>query len=85
MIAPIQESETTASGLFIPEAAKEKSVRGTVVAVGPGRVLSSGSRAPMDVQVGNTVLFKTYAPDECTIDGTIVYVVGASDVLAVIE
>ena len=85
VISPIEESETTASGIILPEAAKEKPERGTVMAVGPGRILSSGQRAPMDVAVGQTVIFKKYAPDEFKIAGDTVYVVEASDVIAVIE
>jgi len=85
VILPIQEQETTAAGIFVPDAAKDQPERGTVLAVGPGRILSSGNRALMDVQVGNTVLFKKYAPDEFTIDGDKVFVVRAEDVIAIIE
>lgn len=85
VIAPIEENETTASGIILPDTAKEKPERGTVLAVGPGRVLPSGERAPMDVAVGNRVIFKKYAPDEFKISGDTVYVVEATDIIAVVE
>lgn len=84
MVAPIEETET-ASGIILPEAAKEKPQRGTVLAVGPGRVLQGGERAPMDVKEGEKVIFKSYAPDEFKIAGETVFVLEDTDIIAVID
>ena len=66
-----EEPETkTASGIIIPDSASaERSLRGTVVAAGPGKLLENGSRQTMEVRVGDKILFKTYAPEEIEIDG----------------
>jgi len=85
----VQTSEaetTTASGIVIPDTAKEKPQEGTVLAVGPGRFDESGSkRIPLDVQVGDTVLYSKYGGTEVTYGGEDYLVLSARDVLAVIE
>jgi chaperonin GroES len=76
---------TTASGIVIPDTAKEKPQEGTVLAVGPGRVDDSGNRIPVDVQVGDTVLYSKYGGTEVKYGGEEYLVLSARDVLAVIE
>jgi len=61
--------EKTAGGIVLPDAAREKPQQGTVVAVGPGRVLDSGERAPMAVQVGDVVIYSKYGGNEVKLDG----------------
>jgi len=83
----VQASEaetTTASGLVIPDTAKEKPQEGTVRAVGPGR-FEDGSRVPLDVQVGDKVLYSKYGGTEVKYGGEEYLVLSARDVLAVIE
>lgn len=84
----VQASEaetTTASGIVIPDTAKEKPQEGSVLAVGPGRVDDSGKRIPLDVQVGDTVLYSKYGGTEVKYAGEEYLVLSARDVLAVIE
>jgi chaperonin GroES len=75
---------TTASGLVIPDTAKEKPQEGTVLAVGPGR-FEDGNRVPLDVQVGDKVLYSKYGGTEVKYSGEEYLVLSARDVLAVIE
>ena len=77
-----EAEETTAGGIVLPDAAKEKQQRGTVVAVGPGRLLDSGERCPASVQVGDEVLFGKYGGTEIEIDGQDVKILRESDILA---
>ena len=84
----VQASEaetTTASGLVIPDTAKEKPQEGTVVAVGPGRIDDKGNRVPIDVKVGDTVLYSKYGGTEVKFGGEEYLVLSARDVLAVID
>src|SRR5882757_8519027 len=76
---------TTASGLVIPDTAKEKPQEGTVLAVGPGRIDDKGNRVPIDVKVGETVLYSKYGGTEVKYAGEEYLVLSARDVLAVIE
>ena len=75
---------TTASGLVIPDTAKEKPQEGTVLAVGPGR-FEDGNRVPLDVKVGDTVLYSKYGGTEVKYAGEEYLILSARDVLAVIE
>ena len=75
---------TTASGLVIPDTAKEKPQEGTVLAVGPGR-FEDGSRVPLDVKIGDKVLYSKYGGTEVKYSGEEYLVLSARDVLAVIE
>ncbi len=86
IVVQANEAETTtASGLVIPDTAKEKPQEGTVLAVGPGRFDDKGSRIPIDVQVGDTVLYSKYGGTEVKYGGEEYLVLSARDVLAVIE
>jgi chaperonin GroES len=75
---------TTASGLVIPDTAKEKPQEGTVVAVGPGR-FEDGNRVPLDVAVGDAVIYSKYGGTEVKVDGEEYLILSARDVLAVLK
>ena len=86
ILVQANEAETTtASGIVIPDTAKEKPQEGTVLAVGPGRVDDNGKRIPIDVKVGDTVLYSKYGGTEVKYGGEEYLVLSARDVLAVIE
>ena len=86
IVVQANEAETTtASGLVIPDTAKEKPQEGTVLAVGPGRVDDSGKRIALDVNVGDVVLYSKYGGTEIRYAGEDYLVLSARDVLAVIE
>jgi chaperonin GroES len=82
---PIEDDEQTSSGIFLPETAKEKPQRGTVVAVGPGERTDEGERVPMDVQVNDTIIFAKYGGTEVKLDGKKYLILKETDVLAVVE
>jgi len=85
ILVQANEAETTtASGLVIPDTAKEKPQEGTVIAVGPGRVDDKGNRVPIDVSVGDTVIYSKYGGTEVKYAGEEYLVLSARDVLAVI-
>ena len=86
IVVQANEAETTtASGIVIPDTAKEKPQEGTVLAVGPGRIDDNGNRVPLDVKVGDTVLYSKYGGTEIKYAGEEYLVLSARDVLAVIE
>jgi chaperonin GroES len=85
VVKPIEEEETTASGIVLPETAKEKPQRGEVLAVGPGARDDSGNRVPPDVSVGDTVMYAKYGGTEVKVDGEELLILRESDVLAIIE
>ena len=83
VVRPGDAEETTASGLVIPDTAKEKPQQGEVLAVGPGRRSDdSGEIIPMDVAVGDTVVYSKYGGTEITVDGEDLLILNARDVLA---
>lgn len=85
VVKPIAEDITTKSGIVLPETVeKEKSEKGEVVALGPGRLLDNGSIAPLSVKIGDRVMFKKYSPDEIKVDGEDLLIISESDILAVI-
>ena len=73
------------SGILLPDTAKEKPQEGTIVAVGPGRVLEDGKREQMDVKVGDKVLYAKYAGTEFKVDGDELLIVSQKDILAVVK
>jgi chaperonin GroES len=81
VILPDDETANMRGGLYIPDTAKEKPTQGEVVAVGPGRV-EKGTRVPMDLKVGDKVLYGKYSGTNITLDGEEVVIVKASDILA---
>jgi chaperonin GroES len=86
IVVQANEAETTtASGIVIPDTAKEKPQEGTVIAVGPGRFDDNGNRVPLDVKVGDTVIYSKYGGTEVKYGGEEYLVLSARDVLAVIE
>jgi len=86
LVVQANEAETTtASGIVIPDTAKEKPQEGTVLAVGPGRFDDNGNRVPLDVKVGDTVLYSKYGGTEVKYSGEEYLVLSARDVLAIIE
>ena len=85
VVQPLAAEQTTASGLVIPDTAKEKPQEGTVLAVGPGRVDDKGNRIPVDVNEGDLVIFSKYGGTEVKYNGEEYLVLQARDVLAVIE
>ncbi len=84
VIKPKEQEETTPSGLVLPETAKEKPQRGTVIATGPGRRDDDGKRIEMDVAVDDIVLYAKYAGTEIKIDGDKLLILKESDVLAIV-
>ena len=86
VVRPSEGEEKTASGLVIPDTAKEKPQQGEVLAVGPGRRSEqSGELIPMDVKVGDTVVYSKYGGTEITIDGEDLLILSSRDVLAVVK
>ena len=86
VIEAIEQDETTASGILIPETAKEKSQKGKVLAAGPGRLDDSGKRVTMEVTVGDRVLYAKYAGTEIKLeDNKKILILKESDVLALIQ
>jgi chaperonin GroES len=84
VVQPLDAEQTTASGLVIPDTAKEKPQEGVVLAVGPGR-FENGERLPLDVSVGDVVLYSKYGGTEVKYSGEEYLVLSARDVLAIIE
>lgn len=85
VIEPAKSEEVTASGLVLPETAKEKPQQGTILAIGAGRTDGKGNRVAMDVKVGDTVLYAKYAGTEVKIDGEKLLILKESDILAIVE
>ncbi|MEM7341012.1 MAG: co-chaperone GroES [Actinomycetota bacterium] len=85
VVKPNDAEATTASGLVIPDTAKEKPQQGEVLAVGTGRRSDSGDLIPMDVNTGDTVVYSKYGGTEITIEGDDLLILSARDVLAVIN
>jgi chaperonin GroES len=84
LVQPLEAEQVTASGLVIPDTAKEKPQEGKVVATGPGRTDDSGKRIPMDVKVDDIVIFSKYGGTEVKYDGNEYLLLNARDILAVV-
>ena len=82
VVKPLGREETTKSGIVLPDTAKEKPQRGTIVAVGAGRLDDDGERIPMDVEVGDEVLFAKYAGTEFKLDDEELLILSEKDILA---
>ncbi|HYE59753.1 MAG TPA: co-chaperone GroES [Candidatus Kapabacteria bacterium] len=81
----LKEEEVTKSGIVLPDTVdKEKKAEGEVVAVGPGKILDNGNRAPMEVSVGDTVLFEKWGGEEVEVDGKEYKIVDAEKILAIL-
>jgi len=84
VILPAEETEEMRGGLYIPDTAKEKPQQGRIVAAGPGRLNDDGDRIPMEVKVGDLVLYGKYAGTEVSLEGNDYLIVKEGDVLAVL-
>ncbi|MGC8718620.1 MAG: co-chaperone GroES [Thermodesulforhabdaceae bacterium] len=85
VVKRIEEEQRTAGGIIIPDTAKEKPIQGEVVAVGTGKLMEDGSRKPLDVKVGDRVLFSKYAGTEVKVGTEEVLIMREDDILAIIE
>jgi chaperonin GroES len=85
VVEPIEQEEVTAGGIILPETAKEKPQQGKVIAAGPGRTDEDGERIPMEVKVGDRVLYAKYSGTEIKMDGKKLLILRESDVLAIVE
>jgi chaperonin GroES len=84
-VEPIEQEQTTASGIILPETAKEKPMEGKVLAAGPGVRDDKGERQPLDVKVGDRVLFAKYSGTEIKHEGTKYLIMRESDILAIVD
>lgn len=84
VIEPAPKEEKTASGIILPDSAQEKPLRGAVIAVGPGKMLDSGKVVPVDVKVGEVVLYGKYSGTEVTVGGKDVVILRSDDVLGIL-
>ncbi|MCA0361266.1 MAG: co-chaperone GroES [Armatimonadetes bacterium] len=84
IVEPATAEETTAGGIILPDSAKEKPQRGKVLAVGPGKTLDSGEKAPVDIAVGDVVLYGKYGGTEVKVGGVDYVILRADDVLGVV-
>jgi chaperonin GroES len=85
VVRRLEDGESTIGGIIIPDSAKEKPQRGTVVAVGTGTVTDDGTRVPLDVKPGDLILFGKYASQEITLDGEALLIMRENEVLAVVQ
>jgi len=82
VVKPITEDEVTKSGIVLPDTVdKERPEKGEVIAIGPGKLLENGERAPMSIKVGDKVMFKKYSPDEIKIDNEEYLVISDGDIM----
>jgi chaperonin GroES len=84
VVEPLEQEEITVGGIVLPETAKEKPQKGSVLAAGPGDRDDEGNRIPMDVKVGDTVLFAKYSGTEIKMDGKKLLILRESDILAIL-
>lgn len=84
IVEVIDEPQTTASGIVLPDTAKEKSQKGKVIAVGPGKLLDNGERAALEVTEGDTVMFAKYGGTEVSLDGKDLMILSERDIHAVV-
>ncbi len=82
LVKPIEKEEKTKSGIYLPDTAKEKPQEGEVIAVGPGRYDEAGKRIPMDLKVGDTVIYAKYGGTEIKVDDVEMMILRESDILA---
>jgi chaperonin GroES len=85
IVEPLEQEEKTASGIYIPETAKEKPQEGLILAVGEGRCDEEGDRIPMDVKAGDRVLFAKYAGTEVKVDGKKLLIMKEADILGILQ
>ncbi len=85
VVEPIEVEDVTTGGIFLPETAKEKPQKGTILSVGPGERDDKGKYIPMDVKVGDVVLYNKYAGTEIKVDGKKIIILRENEVLAILE
>ena len=85
VVRRLEDGESTIGGIIIPDSAKEKPQRGTVVAVGTGTVRDDGTRVPLDVKPGDLILFGKYGSQNITLDGEALLIMRENEVLAVVQ
>ncbi|MGI6632936.1 MAG: co-chaperone GroES [Bacillota bacterium] len=85
VVKPIQAEEKTKGGIVLPDTAKDKPQEGEIIAVGTGRVLDNGTKLPLEVKVGDKVVYSKYSGSEIKIDGEEYLIIRESDILAVKE
>ena len=85
IVKRMEEETTSAGGIVLPDSATEKPIRGEVLAVGPGKILDSGDKRPLDIKIGDTVLFGKYSGTEIKIDDEELLVMREEDIMGVIE
>jgi chaperonin GroES len=85
VVEPVEAEDITSGGIFLPETAKEKPQKGTILSVGPGERDDKGKYIPMDVKVGDVVLYNKYAGTEIKVDGKKVIILRENEVLAIVE
>jgi chaperonin GroES len=85
VVEPMEAEERTAGGILLPDAAREKPQRGTVIAIGPGKLLDSGSRGNLSVSIGDVVIYGKYSGTEIEVNGKDVKILRESDILAKLQ
>ena len=85
VVQPLAEEVKSSAGILLPDRKEEMPQKGRVIAAGPGKLKDDGSVAPMNIKVGDVVLFKKYSPDEFNLDGEKVLVLAETDVFAKIQ
>ena len=85
IVEPIEQEEMTAGGIILPETAKEKPQEGKILAAGPGERDEDGERIPMEVKVGDKVLYAKYSGTEVKVEGKKLLILRESDILAIVE
>jgi chaperonin GroES len=82
LVKPMEQEQKTKSGIYLPDTAKEKPQEGEILAVGPGKIAEDGKRIPMDLKVGDRVLYAKYGGTEIKVDGEDLMILRESDILA---
>ncbi|HBD09841.1 MAG TPA: co-chaperone GroES [Syntrophobacteraceae bacterium] len=85
IVKRMEEEEKTAGGIIIPDTAKEKPIQGEIMAAGQGKLMDDGSRRPLDVKVGDRVLFGKYAGTDIKVEGEELLIMREDDILAIVE
>ena len=84
VVEHVEQADKSAGGVFLPDTAKEKPQEGKVLAVGTGRTLDNGTKVPMEVKVGDRILYSKYSGSEVKIEGTEYLIISEKDVLAIV-
>ena len=85
IVKRMEEETTSAGGILLPDSATEKPIRGEVIAVGPGKILDNGEKRPLDVKIGDSVLFGKYSGTEVKLDSDEFLVMREEDIMGVVE